>query len=60
MRIHGAKQQREAVKRATKNQLNPIFEVWIFFLKLCFSNSVHGLLLMVVEINSGIVLLLGP
>ncbi|XP_050872473.1 DNA-directed RNA polymerase 1B, mitochondrial [Lathyrus oleraceus] len=26
MRIHGAKQQREAVKRAPKNQLDPIFE----------------------------------
>ncbi|KAL9327326.1 hypothetical protein ACSQ67_007971 [Phaseolus vulgaris] len=26
MRIHGAKQQREAVKRATKNQLDPVFE----------------------------------
>ncbi|CAI8584735.1 unnamed protein product [Vicia faba] len=26
MRIHGAKQQREAVKRATKNQLGPIFK----------------------------------
>ncbi|XP_004509767.1 DNA-directed RNA polymerase 1B, mitochondrial-like [Cicer arietinum] len=26
MRIHGAKQQREAVKRAPKNQLKPVFE----------------------------------
>ncbi|XP_058738807.1 DNA-directed RNA polymerase 1, mitochondrial-like [Vicia villosa] len=26
MRIHGAKQQREAVKRDPKNQLDPIFE----------------------------------
>ncbi|XP_027918914.1 DNA-directed RNA polymerase 1B, mitochondrial-like [Vigna unguiculata] len=26
MRIHGAKQQREAVKRATKSQLEPVFE----------------------------------
>ncbi|CAL0313032.1 unnamed protein product [Lupinus luteus] len=26
MRIHGARQQREAVKRASKNQLNPVFE----------------------------------
>lgn len=31
MRIHGAKQQREAVKRAPKNQLDPIFEVGFFF-----------------------------
>jgi hypothetical protein len=30
MRIHGAKQQRDAVKRAPKNQLDPVFEVGIF------------------------------
>ena len=28
MRIHGAKQQRDAVKRTPKNQLDPVFEVW--------------------------------
>jgi len=27
MRIHGAKQQREAVKRAPRKQLQPVFEV---------------------------------
>lgn len=31
MRIHGAKQQREAVKRTPKNQLEPVFEVGAFF-----------------------------
>ena len=27
MRTHGARQQREAVKRAPRNQLEPVFEV---------------------------------
>lgn len=28
MRTHGSKQQREAVKRVPKKQIEPIFEVW--------------------------------
>lgn len=28
MRTHGAKQQREAIKRAPKQQLTAVFEVW--------------------------------
>lgn len=39
MRIHGAKQQREAVKRAPKNQLNPVFEVGIFFNVCAFASE---------------------
>lgn len=30
MRIHGSKQQREAVKRAPREQLEPVFKVCIF------------------------------
>jgi len=41
MRIHGAKQQRDALKWAPKNQLDHIFEVGIFY-RLCICIKVHG------------------
>lgn len=28
MRTHGARQQRETIRRAPKEQLKPVFEVW--------------------------------
>jgi len=31
MRTHGVKQQREAVKKVPRKQLEPVFEVWIYY-----------------------------
>lgn len=49
MRTHGAKQQREAVKRAPKGQLDPVFEVGTFLMFVHLYPS-HGPKLIVLEI----------
>lgn len=41
MRTHGVRQQREAVKRAPRKQLEPVFEVWVCYRRQCHACWVH-------------------
>lgn len=52
MRTHGARQQRETVKRTPREQLKPVFEVRVFLIPDSADRRAKGLLMFYIKICS--------
>lgn len=52
MRTHGARQQRETVKRTPREQLKPVFEVRFIYIPDFAEREIKGLLMFYIKIVS--------